>query len=282
MISMSRGIGKLLEKVIYLGVFFALLVAAVWIFYDKIERFFVFYPFASLDRYPDENRLTYRDVYFETRDGERLHGWFFPGPGDGPVLLFCHGNAGNISHRIENIELLLDAGLGVFIFDYRGFANSTGKPSESGVYLDGLAAYDWLTTEGGVSPEKVVAFGRSLGAAVALETALAREVRAVILESPFTSTKEMAGTMFPFMLLSPLLPENFNNQGKIGSLTVPLLVIHGDGDRIVPFSMGERLYRLAPEPKRFHPIPGAGHNDTYLVGGSEYFDTLASFAAAPG
>lgn len=279
---MVRGIGKLLEFIVYFCVILGLLLAGVWLFYDRVERFFVFFPYASIDRYPDERRYSYQDVYFDTPDGEKLHGWFFPGQDRAPVLLFCHGNAGNIYHRLPNIELLLEAGLGVFIFDYRGYGNSTGKPSEHGIYLDGLAAFDWLTTEGGVSPEDVVPFGRSLGAAVALETAVARPVRAVVIESPFTSTREMARTMFPFMLLAPVLPDNFDSRRKIEALTVPVLVIHGDRDEIVPFSMGEKLYRLAPEPKRFHRIQGAGHNDTYLVGGAPYFDTLASFARNPG
>jgi uncharacterized protein len=279
---MVRGLRKLSTSIIYLCIVFCLVTAVFWVFYDRIERFFVFYPFASLDYQPDGRRYPYSSVYFHAQDGEKLHGWFFPGPKGAPVLLFCHGNAGNISHRLENIELLLESGLGVFIFDYRGYGNSTGKPSENGVYMDGLGAFDWLTTDGGVSPDDVVAFGRSLGAAVALETALERRMRAVVIESPFISTREMAKTMFPFMLLTPILPENFNNRRKIQAIKIPILVIHGDRDRIVPFSMGERLYRLAPEPKRFHRIPGAGHNDTYLVGGKAYFDMLAAFAESPG
>lgn len=277
---MIRGLRHLLAILLYVAVFLSLFFAACLIFYEKVESFYLYHPFSSLDRYPETG--SYKDVHFRTVDGETLHGWFFPGRAQSPVLLFCHGNAGNISHRLDNIQRLLRAGLGVFIFDYRGFGKSTGKPSEMGLYLDGLAAFDWLTGEGGVSPERVVFFGRSLGASVALETALSRNARAVIIESPFTSTRAMAGTIFPFMLIAPLLPENFDNRRKIAALEKPVMVIHGERDEIVPFRMGEELYRLAPEPKSFYPIPGAGHNDTYFVGGKTYFDRLSAFAFEPG
>ena len=260
---------------ILLVLFFA---ASFYFFYPKIENFFIFYPDRSLETTPANWGLKYEDVSFEARDGTKLHGWFFPLPGKGPTILFSHGNAGNISHRIDNIKRLLDCGLQVFIYDYRGYGRSGGKPSEIGLYQDGLAAYDYLVERKGISPDRIIPFGRSLGAAVATEIATKRDVRSLIIESAFTSTRDMAKNMFLFQLLSPFLPHHYNNLGKIKSIAVPKLIIHGEADEIIPFSMGEMLYRAANAPKYFFPIHGAGHNDTYFIGGKKYFQIFSGFA----
>lgn len=255
-----------------------LLAASFYFFYPKIENFFIFYPDRSIETVPTNWGLNYEDVSFEAGDGTRLHGWFFPLPGKRPTILFCHGNAGNISHRLENVKLLLDYGLQVFIYDYRGYGRSGGRPSEAGLYQDGLAAYDYLVEHKKILPNRIIPFGRSLGAAVAMEIATKRDVRSLIIESAFTSTKDMAKSMFLFQLLSPFLPSHYNNLRKIKGITVPKLIIHGETDEIVPFSMGQRLYRAANAPKYFFPINGAGHNDTYFVGGKRYFQIFSGFA----
>jgi len=256
---------------------FVLMGIAFYVFYPRIENFFVFFPDRPHEYAPEEYKLKFRDVCFGGRDDKGLHGWFFPTPEKGPVLLFCHGNAGNISHRLENIRLLVDRGLQVFIFDYRGYGRSSGRPSEAGIYNDGLAAYDHLVKRLGIPPGDIIAFGRSLGAAVALEIALQREVRSLIMESAFTSTKDMAGTMFLFGFLLPLLPVHYDNLGKIPHVRTPKLIIHGREDEIVPFAMGRKLSESACPPILFYAIDGAGHNDTYIVGGRAYFDKIVSF-----
>ena len=260
------------------AVLIPIVVGAFYYFYPKIENFFVFFPQRAFDFTPESFRLTYKDAYFTTEDGKTLHGWFFPGDKGDPVLLHFHGNAGNISHRLDLIRHLMQEKLQVFIFDYRGFGKSEGRPSEKGLYWDGMAAYDYLVQKEGVLPGKILLHGHSIGAAVAVEVALNRSAGGVILESAFTSTRDMAKTMPLFFVLSPLLPANYNNFEKIPRLHLPKLIIHGDQDEIVPFSMGERLFASAPEPKQFLRLEGAGHNDTYLVGGEGYFRTLAAFA----
>ncbi len=247
------------------------------LFYPHIENSFIFYPDKELEFHPADWHLTFEDVHFETEDKTRLHGWFFPQKGNAPVILFCHGNAGNICHRLENVKLLLDQNFQVFIFDYRGYGQSKGRPSEIGIYRDGLAAYDFLISRKNVPADKIILFGRSLGAAVAIEIALKRKVRSLITESAFTSTKGMAKTMLLFMPFSFFLPPHYNNLEKITRINVPKLIIHGEKDEIVPFSMGQKLYENAQAPKYFHPIKNAGHNDTYVIGGKKYFDTLAAF-----
>ena len=246
-------------------------------FYSQIENFFLFHPRAAFDVTPEQMNLSYESVDFASDDGTRLHGWFFPPSGTSPVILFCHGNAGNMSHRLENIERLLSHGFGVLIFDYRGYGKSGGTPSRKGIYGDGLAAYDYLVKNRNISPDRIVVFGRSLGAAVGTEIAIKRNVNRLILESAFTSTKGVARTMPMFALLSPFLPAHYNNLEKIKHITVPKLIIHGNSDEIIPFHMGTKLFEAAPEPKTFYVIEGAGHNDTWVVGGHRYFQTLKGF-----
>ncbi|NQU15478.1 MAG: alpha/beta hydrolase [Desulfobacteraceae bacterium] len=254
-----------------------LFLTSFYFFYPRVENFFVFFPDSSLDLTPEALHLTYKDVYIDSGDGKRLHGWFFPQKADSPVILFFHGNAGNISHRLHNIGLLLEKGLQVFIFDYRGYGKSGGRPSEKGIYMDGLAAYDYLVEKEHFPPDKIILFGRSLGAAVAIEVALSRDVKGIIIESGFTSTKGMARSMILFNAFSYFLPANYNNLEKIGRIRVPKLIIHGDEDHLVPFAMGEKLFSASKEPKYFYALRGAGHNDTYVVGGAEYLSRIANF-----
>ncbi|EFK07562.1 phospholipase/carboxylesterase [delta proteobacterium NaphS2] len=246
-------------------------------FYSQIENFFVFHPQSDFDMIPDQMLLSYESISFEADDGTKLHGWFFPLPEKRPVILFFHGNAGNISHRLKNIQKLLSIGFQVFIFDYRGYGKSSGTPSRKGIYSDGLAAYDYLLENRGVAPDRIILFGRSLGAAVATEIAIQKKADRLILESAFTSTKDLARTMPLFALLSPFLPAHYNNLNKIRRLSIPKLIIHGNVDQIIPLQMGQVLFEAAAEPKEYYAIDGAGHNDTWVVGGKRYFETLEKF-----
>ena len=259
-----------------------ILLLCFYFFYSKVENFFLFYPTKPFSMVPSDWGIEFEDQPFEARDGTKLHGWYFPGRGKGPVVLFSHGNAGNISDRVDNIRRLLDCGLQVFIYDYRGYGKSAGKPSEAGIYEDGLAAWDLLVNEKRVLPDNIVLFGRSLGAAVAIEIATKRKARALIIESAFTSTRDMAKGMFLFQLFAPFLPAHYNNVDKIKRVTVPKLIVHGTADELIPFPMGKNLYDVACDPKYFFPIRGAGHNDTYVVGGNAYFEKVCGFAKEPG
>lgn len=258
-----------------------LAVLAFYYSYPKIENFFVFFPEKRLEFLPEAFGLAHRDIYFRSEDGKMLHGWFFQGKRGDPVILHFHGNAGNISHRLDLIKRLVQKEVQIFIIDYRGFGRSEGRPSERGVYLDGLAAYDYLVQREGIPAEDIVLHGHSLGAAVAVEVALKRAVKSVILESAFTSTRGMAKTLPLFALFAPVLPAHYNNLEKLTRLSVPILIVHGDQDETVPFLMGERLFAAASEPKEFLRVPGAGHNDTYVVGGRPYLEAIKGFAEKP-
>ena len=275
---------KPLRKVLFMPIHWAYLIVLVlilavcfYLFYPRVESFFIYFPQSNFDFSPEEFRLNYKDAFFNTEEGERLHGWFFPGEKDSPVILHFQGNAGNISHRLDLAQQFLRKGLSVFLFDYRGFGKSSGKPSERGLYMDGLAAWNYLVEKEKIAPERIVLHGHSIGAAVAIEVALQKKVRGLIIESAFTSTKDMAKTLALFSLVSPVLPANYNNLEKIHRVPVPKLIIHGERDEIVPFSMGKRLFDAAGEPKFFYPVKDAGHNDVFVVGGEKYFELLVDF-----
>jgi fermentation-respiration switch protein FrsA (DUF1100 family) len=276
---------KPFRKVLFMPIHWAYLIGLVFVlavcfhlFYPRVENFFIFFPQSHFDFKPEEFRLPYKDAYFDTEDGEKLHGWLFQSAEGGPVILHCHGNAGNISHRLDLVQPFLKRGFSLFLFDYRGFGKSSGRPSETGLYRDGIAAWTFLVAKEKIAPERIVLHGHSIGAAVAIEVALQKQVRGVIIESPFTSTKHMARTMPLFALFSPLLPAHYNNLEKIPRVSAPKLIVHGDQDEIVPFYMGQQVLEAAGDPKSFLPVKGAGHNDVFLVGGEKYFEAFAEFA----
>lgn len=220
--------------------------------------------------------FTVEDVDFESADGTKLHGWYVARPGARGTLLWCHGNAGNLSHRAENIARLRVLPLNVFIFDYRGYGKSEGKPGETGVYQDALAAYDTLVREKGVSPDTLILFGRSLGGACAVHIASYRKAAGLILESAFTSAADMAKEILLF-LPRGLVRARLDIAGPLAVLDLPKLLLHGDRDEVVPFEMGKALFQAAKAPKTFYVIAGAGHNDTYYTGGKPYYEAWRRF-----
>lgn len=243
-----------------------------------VEERFIFFPEAPIEQTPGDLGLAFDDVYFTASDGVRLNGWFVPFPGARATLLWLHGNAGNISHRLENLKLLHDkVNLNIFIFDYRGYGRSEGRPAESGTYLDAEAALRHLRSRNEVDSQAIVLFGRSLGAAVAAELATRAECAAVILETPFASIRAMARLAFPLLPIGPLLRTRYDIVEKVRRNRLPLLVIHGDRDEVVPYAQGRQVFEAAGGPKEFYTIPGAHHNDTYLIGGDRYFAAIKSF-----
>ncbi len=251
--------------------------------FGLLENFLLYHPYREIEVTPKTYRLAYEDVSFNAEDGVRLQGWYVaPKDPDGPVLLWTHGNAGNLSHRAENIALIQkELGAGVFIFDYRGYGQSEGRPSEEGLYADGRAAYAWLIER--VPHERIFLFGRSLGAAVVVKLAVeGKKARGLILESPFESTLAMGKKMFPFLPVGWLISAKFDSAAMIPKVKTPLFVLHGDKDGIVPYAQGLRLYEAAGSShKRFFTIKGAGHNDTYYTGGAPYWAAWREFLGNP-
>jgi len=245
-------------------------------FWEFSEKGIVFFPDPYLVGTPADFGLEFEDISFEAADGVKLHGWWVPRAG-APVLVWFHGNAGNISHRLENIKLLHDlVGVQLFIFDYREYGRSQGRISREGTFRDATAAYQYVTATRGVPAPDVVLFGRSLGTALATDLAIQQTCRCLILESAFTNSSEMAKMMAPFLFdWRPSIP--YDNLGKIAKVKVPVLVIHGSHDEIIPVDMGRRVFAAANSPKDLYIIHGAHHNDTYVVGGKDYFARLRAF-----
>lgn len=241
------------------------------------ERRFIYYPERAHEATPAQMGLPGEDVALVAEDGVRLHGWYLPVKDARLTVLFNHGNAGNISHRLDR-ALLLQAKLhaSVLLYDYRGYGKSEGSPDEEGTYRDARAAHRFLVEEKKVPPAALVIMGESLGSAVALDLALAKPAAALVLEAPFTSVPDMVRTT-PLFALAPLVRTRYDNLDKVARLERPLLVLHGDRDEVVPFGLGRRLFEAARQPKTFVAVPGAGHNDVFLIGGDAYWRAIADF-----
>ena len=239
----------------------------------------IFYPAPELVATPAEWGLDYDDVSLETPDGTRLHGWYIPHQGSDRVLLFFHGNAGNISHRGESVAIFHRLGLNVFIADYRGYGRSQGSPSEAGLYEDARTAWQYLTETRGVDKSDIIVFGRSLGSSVAAK--LASEVRpgALILESPFTSARDMAREMLPILSYLTIVRFRFDTAAYLQDVNAPLLVMHSPEDELIPYRLGERVYQAANEPKRFAALKG-DHNSGFLRSQPAYEEMLGDFISS--
>lgn len=242
------------------------------------EKGTVFFPDPYMIGSPADLGLDYEEVFFTTEDGVRLHGWYVPHDNSRITLLWFHGNAGNISHRLDNLALLHDrVGVNIFIFDYREYGKSEGEISKVGTFRDASAAFEYLTSRSDCDANRIVLFGRSLGTALATALAAEHTCAGILLESAFTSTDDVMRLYFRF--LPPLPPGvvKYDSLSLIGQVTVPKLIIHGEFDEIIPLWMGERLFEAASPPKEFYLIRGASHNDTYLAGGEAYFAKLKAF-----
>lgn len=240
----------------------------------------LFQPERELRETPAVYGLHYRDLAIPTFDGERLHGWWIPAPRQPPLahLLYCHGNGGNVSHYTDRARYLGMQGLDVLMFDYRGFGRSTGAPSEAGLYADARAARATLLRLEGVASERVFYLGESMGGAVALELALEQPPRGLVLQSTFTSIRELTRIRAPWAPVR-FLPDHFPSAARVGRLTVPLLSIHGDRDGTIPIALGRRLFDLAPGPKRWHAVAGGDH-EVVRRERESYGEVVAGFVRA--
>lgn len=239
---------------------------------------FLFFPTKTLAVYPSRLETPYEEVHFKNDEGAFLYGWFFSGMRTDRTFCYLHGNAGNVADRLDKILTLRKIG-NVFIFDYRGYGVSEGTPSIAGVQKDSDAAYRWLTSareKDLIPPEQVILFGESLGGALAVDLASREPIAAVVLESTFTSLRELAANLYPFVP-SAIVPDVYRSHEAIRHLKSPVLVIHGTADELVPFSMGEALFQKAPHPKRFYEVKGALHKDCYLRGGKDYLQQIENF-----
>jgi len=227
-----------------------------------LEDSLVFKPARFPEGNWDAHQLQVEDVWFAADDGTQLHGWYLRHDEPMAIVLYAHGNTGNISHRASVIrDLHEDHRLSIMIFDYRGFGRSEGKPNEEGILQDARAARNWLAEREGITPEEIVIMGRSLGGGVAVDLAAEDGARGLILVSTFTSLPDVGARSVPLLPVRSLMRYRLDSRSKIAKYHGPLLQCHGDADRVVPYEIGQELHAAANPPKQFISIPGGRHND---------------------
>jgi fermentation-respiration switch protein FrsA (DUF1100 family) len=250
-----------------------LLLTSIYLFFRWFERCQIWIPKRELIANPSEIGLVYKDVFFQSLDGTPLHGWFIPHQNAIATILFCHGNAGNISHRLESIRQFHSIDVNVFVFDYRGYGNSDGWLTEQGTCQDAIAAFNWIHSN---HNEPIILFGRSMGAAIAIDIAAHVKADGLIAESGFMSIKEIGKEIFPFLPVSQIVSIQYDSISKIEKISIPKLLIHSRDDHVVPFSHSEALYQKATPPKEFFEIHG-DHNDGHFISEEYYLPKLHDF-----
>ena len=251
---------------------YCLFLGLVYMFQERL----IFFPSAPITYTPDHIGLAFEEVRFYSKKGPSCHGWFVPHPEAKKTVLFCHGNAGNISDRLELISLFHRLKLNVFIFDYQGYGKSQGRPSETNTVFDALGAWDYLVDSRSIDPSSIVIFGKSLGGAVAVQLAHLKLPSHLILDSTFTRVVDMARRSFPFLPVAHLTHVHYDSLSLIPKLTCPILVIHSPDDELIPIEQGEALYQAITSPKRFFRGKG-GHNDVHSATGALYDSEIGSF-----
>ena len=261
---------------ILLVVFLCYMALVLFVFFFQSRM--VYYPTESISFVPSDMGLPYKEVMLRTTDGLLISGWLVGDHEDRDVVLFCHGNGGNISHRMDSFLIFHHLGLKTFIFDYRGYGKSRGKPSEKGTYLDIETAWQYLTEKEKIPPQRIILFGRSLGGAVASYLAAEKKIKAkaLILESTFTSVPDLGTSLYPFLPVRLLSRFKYNTKALLKKITLPVLVVHSPNDEIIPFSHGKALFAAANEPKQFLEISGT-HNDGFLNSRKTYIHGLKKF-----
>lgn len=253
------------------------ILVAVWFFLRYFEWKNLYYPSKEIAMTPAAARLAYEDVEFISEDGNKLHGWWIPHENPKGTVIICHGNAGNIGDRVWVAADFHQLGLQVFLFDYRGYGNSRGLTSEQGIYRDARAAYEVVRARYKDADDlPVIVYGRSLGGAVAVQLALDKPVKGLIIESTFTSTIDMGKKLYPMLPVRLICRDRYDSIRKIDQVRVPVLVAHSRADRLIPFEMGRALFEKANEPKQFFELTG-DHNDSGWSVSGHYWEGLNQF-----
>ena len=265
----------MLRLLLMLALVYGALLLLLYLFQPRL-LFLPGVPGRDLVATPEHIGLEYRDIQIETADGETLHGWWLPHADPRATVLFHHGNAGNVSHRLDSLQIFHDLGLEVLIFDYRGYGQSSGSPSEQGVYEDAHSAWRWLVDEQEVDPGQIILFGRSMGGAVAANLAERVDAAGLIVESTFTSVPDIGAELYWWLPVRLLARLEFDARSAIVASDPPVLVVHSPDDEIIPFSHGQRLYQAAGERGTLLEIQG-DHNTGFLTSGPLYRDGLDRF-----
>jgi fermentation-respiration switch protein FrsA (DUF1100 family) len=245
----------------------------------QFQRRFLYFPNREFVASPADYDFVHEEVELRAEDGVTLHAWWLPVEGATRTALFLHGNAGNVSYWVEVATVFRDVGWNTHNLDYRGYGRSAGEPSEEGTYLDARAAYLHLVKERGIDPSRIVVVGRSLGGAVATWLATNHPVGGLVLEATFTSIADIVAKMVPLPGIRNFVRLGYPSITRMADLDVPLLVVHGSGDELVPFAHGKALFDACPSArKRFVELRG-GHNDAFALSRTDYEAALRQFEA---
>ncbi|OGV31252.1 MAG: hypothetical protein A2020_01355 [Lentisphaerae bacterium GWF2_45_14] len=265
---------KLLWSLIIMGL---TAIVSVGVFVYLFQEKFIYVPDRGLTDNPGSAGLKYEDVELTTEDGTLLHAWFVPAENPKGVILFCHGNAGNLSDRIATIKVFYELEMDVMIFDYRGYGKSEGSPSEKGTYQDARAAWNYLVRKREIPPDKIIIVGRSMGGAIAAELAAEKAPAGVIIESAFISIPEIAKDLYPFIpLIRPFSKIKYDTAEYMKKINSPVMVIQSIDDEIINFRHGEQVFKSANSPKKFVKLSGS-HNECYFTCESIYKKELKYF-----
>lgn len=257
------------RTIFYILILIALAYGAFALFLYFMQPKFLYRPLREVIYTPEDLGLDFENITFRTTDNIKLTGWYIPAPDSEYTVLFCHGNGGNIMHRLDSLNIFYNLGLSCFIFDYQGYGQSQGKLTEQGTYADALAAYQWLTKTKKTWPENIILFGRSLGGSIAAQLATKVQAKSLVIESSFTSYIDMGKKFYPYMPVKYFARFSYKTVEYVSNVKCPVIVIHSTDDDIVPFEFGREIYETANEPKEFVEISG-NHNDGFLVSGETY------------
>jgi uncharacterized protein len=246
------------------------------VFLAVFQSHYVYFPEREIIATPRDGGMAFDEVSFQSSDGLRISAWYIPAKNSRGVLLFCHGNGGNISHRLESIRIFNRLGLNVLIFDYRGYGQSEGSPTEEGTYRDAESAYQYLSRVRKINPSRIIIFGRSLGGAVAARIAGKQNPGALIIESAFTSIPDAASDLYPWLPVKIMARIHYATVNDIGQARCPVLIVHSRDDEMISIRHGRRIFEAAKEPKAFLEITGS-HNNGFADSGKRYEEGLNAF-----
>jgi fermentation-respiration switch protein FrsA (DUF1100 family) len=261
--------GKIMSVVITILSIVAAVYIGLSVLLFLMQSRVLYQPMRGYDYTPSDYGLEYEKVSLHTPDGVTLTGWFVPCRGAKRTVLFCHGNAGNISHRLDTLQMFHELGLNCLIVDYRGYGESTGKPTETGTKIDMLAGFEWLIEEKEVRPEQIILFGRSLGGSIAAMIARDINPAGLVLESTFTSFDDVGSHYYPWLPVRLFSRFDYNTLEAVKQVTCPVLVIHGPEDEIIPYKFGQQIFAAANEPKQFADLKGT-HNEGFYENADLY------------
>jgi fermentation-respiration switch protein FrsA (DUF1100 family) len=265
---------KFIQLLLTVVVIYAGFLLLLYIFQNS----FIFFPSQAVDVTPGHYSFQYEDHFFQAEDGVNLHGWWIPHPEASATVILSHGNAGNISHRISLIQMMYGLKVNFFIYDYRGYGKSEGRPDEAGLYMDGMAAYYLVRDVKGINPGEIILFGRSIGGAVAAQNAVNAEIGGLVIESAFSDVRSLMRELFP-IVPTFLAKYDFPVSEYLKQVSVPVMVMHSHQDDIIPYRHGVRNYEAANSPKWFIELQG-GHNDNFMVSETIYLAAWHQFLLA--